>query len=122
MWAEVLSADAYGAFEEAGLDNEDKVPGRGGGAQAYPSWFVCTGWAGLKSSLVGWGGGAWVGLGWVALRQDYFDIKDQSTCCTVYSPHAVLCTIHMLYCCTFHMLYWVQSTCCTGYSPHAVPR
>ena len=30
-WAEVLSADAYGAFEEAGLDNEDKVPGRGKG-------------------------------------------------------------------------------------------
>lgn len=25
LWAEVMSADAFAAFEEAGLDNEDEV-------------------------------------------------------------------------------------------------
>ena len=65
-WAEVLSADAYGAFEEAGLDNEDKVPGRGGGARSpvglRSSCYVCTGGVGLMSSWVGGGGSAvlWV--------------------------------------------------------------
>ena len=28
-WAEVLSADAFGAFEEAGLDDEEQVKVRG---------------------------------------------------------------------------------------------
>ena len=28
-WSEVLSADAFGAFEEAGLDDEAKVRGQG---------------------------------------------------------------------------------------------
>ena len=72
-WAEVLSADAYGAFEEAGLDNEDKVPGRGGGARSpvvlhgfggggcsavllVEAFMVCVHWVGGAHELLGWGG------------------------------------------------------------------
>lgn len=34
-WAEVLSADAFAAFEEAGLDNEEAVAETGG-------WALCS--------------------------------------------------------------------------------